>query len=593
MEPAHDEMVVPRTPRTNRDAARFLDRIGSLLEAKGESPFRVRAYREAAAQIDAMSESLAELWKEGKLRSIPGVGPSIAAKLDEFLRTGQSGYLAELERTVSPGVERLLSVPGIGPNRARMLAERLNVHTPEELAAAAEAHLIRGLPGFGPQSEERLLVEARRWAQRERRLLLGVAWPIAHQIVEHARTNPIFLKISTAGSLRRMRETIGDVDLLAAAMEPAAAVDAFTQLPIVQEVLAHGPTKASVLLDTGLQVDLRVVAPESWGAALQYFTGSKQHNISLRDIAIGRGLKVNEYGVFDERTGRRIGGETEEDIYQALDLEWMPPELREDRGELQAAASHDLPVLVEQPDLHGDLHVHSDWSDGTASIAAMAEAARSFGLDYIAITDHSRSLAIAHGLTPERLREQRRAIDELNRQFAPFRIFQGSEVDILPDGSLDLPDDVLRQLDYVSVSVHSRFRMDREAMTRRIIRALRNPLVNTLNHPTGRLIDQRPGYEVDLEAVLRAAAALGVAVEIDSQANRLDLDDIWARRAKDLGCRLTIDSDAHGPAHFQALRYGVAVARRGWLTSADVVNTLPLDGFERWLGRRRGRRRAA
>lgn len=576
----------------NQRAGQLLQRIALLLEAKGENPFRVRAYREAAAHIEGMSENLTAVWQEGKLESIPGVGPSIAAKLDEFLRTGRSRYLEELQRSLPPAIESLLSVPGVGPRRARQLIESLNIHTPEELAAAAEAHRIRGLPGFGARSEERLLIEARRWAQRERRLLLGVAWPIAQRIVDLLRRDPIFLCVSLAGSLRRMRETIGDVDLLAASKAPPEAVEQFTRLSIVREVIAHGPTKATVLLDSGLQVDLRVVEPESWGAALQYFTGSKLHNIALRDMAIARGLKINEYGIFDERTGRRLGGETEEDVYRALDLDWMPPELREDRGELQAAAQHNLPVLVEQSDLRGDLHVHTNWSDGTAGIETMATAARDAGLEYIAITDHTPSLAVAHGLSPERFRQQRREIDRLNPILAPFHVFQGAEVDILPDGTIDLPDDILRELDFVSISVHSRFQMTREAMTERILRAMRHPLVDILNHPTGRLIGQRAGYEVDLESILRAAAALGVAVEINSQINRLDLDDVWSRRAKDLGCRLVVDSDAHGPAHFETLRYGIAVARRGWLTSQDVVNTLPRRGIEAWHKGSRARRAA-
>jgi DNA polymerase (family 10) len=576
----------------NQRAGQLLQRIALLLEAKGENPFRVRAYREAAAHIEGMSESLETIWRAGKLESIPGVGPSIASKLDEFLRTGHSSYLEELERSVPPAIESLLSVPGIGPRRARQLVESLGIHTPEELAKAAEAHRIRTLPGFGPRSEERLLAEARRWTQREQRLLLGVAWPIANHIVDLLRLDPAFLRVSPAGSLRRMRETIGDIDLLAASADPPVAVERFTRLPIVREVLARGPTKATVLLETGLQVDLRVVAPESWGAALQYFTGSKLHNIALRDMAIARGLKINEYGVFEERTGRRLGGEIEEDVYHALDLDWMPPELREDRGELQAAAQHTLPVLVEQSDLRGDLHIHTDWSDGTAGIEAMANAARNAGLDYVVVADHTVSLTIARGLSPERLQQQRREIDRVNQILAPFHVYQGAEVDILPDGSLDLPDEALGQLDFVSISVHSRFQMSREAMTERILRALRHPLVNVLNHPTGRLLGQRPGYELDLEAVLQCAASRGVAIEINSQIHRLDLDDIWSRRAKDLGCRLVIDSDAHGPAHFDTLRYGVAVARRGWLTSQDVVNTLPLPAFDAWLKARHPRRAA-
>jgi len=561
---------------TNRAAANVLERISTYLALRGESPYRVRAYHDAAAQIRGMTESIGELWWQNRLQDIPGVGASIAEKLDEFLSTGRSRYLEEIQRSVPRGLERLLEITGIGPARARILARELNVHTSEELIAAAEAHRIRALPGFGPKIEERLLLEARRWSQRERRLLLGAAWPVADKLVDLLRHDPQVSRVSAAGSLRRMRETIGDVDILAAATTPARVTDHFVRLPVVKEVLAHGPTKASILLEDDLQVDLRVVEPSEWGAALQHFTGSKQHNIALRDIAIGRGLRLNEYGIFEERTGRRLGGETEEDVYRVLGLEWIPPELREDRGEIQAAARHRLPVLVELADLRGDLHVHTDWSDGTASARDMAIAARATGLEYIAITDHSPSLTVTHGLSIERLREQGKVIAEVNRELAPFRVLRGAEVDIRTDGSLDLPDEVLAELDYVGVSVHSAFAMRRDEMTKRIVRAIENPYVTTLNHPTGRLINRRPGYAVDLDAVLRAAATSGVGAEINSQSDRLDLDDVWSRRAKDLGCHLVINSDSHGRGGYQNLRYGVAVGRRAWLTSRDVLNTLPL-----------------
>ena len=585
-----DPDQMPNT--TNQGAAHLLNRIAQLLEAKGESPFRIRAYREAAAQIDAMQTSLSTLACEGKIESIPRVGPSIAAKLSEYLKTGRSSYLAELQRSVPEGIECLLDIPGIGPVRARFLAQHLDIHTPEDLIQAAEAHRIREQPGFGARSEKQLLIEAQRWAQREHRLLLGIAWPIAQQIVDLLRVEPVIERVSLGGSLRRMRETVGDLDLLAAAAEPETATKRFTELPIVREVLASGPTKVSALLESGFQIDLRVVEPRSWGAALQYFTGSKQHNIHLRDLALNHGMKVNEYGVYNTASGQRIAGETEEDVYQALNLDWMPPELREDRGEIQAAADHTLPVLVERSDLHGDLHVHTDWSDGTGSIETMAEAARNVGLAYIAITDHSQSLTVTHGLNAERYRQQYQEIDELNRRLTPFRVYAGAEVDILPDGTLDISDDVADRLDYVSVSVHSRFKMDRAQMTQRIIRAISHPLVNTFNHPTGRIIEKRPGYEVDLEAVLRAAAARGVAVEINSAIDRLDLNDIWARRAKDLGCRLVVNSDSHGPGGFQNLRFGIAVARRGWLNRGDLINTMSRDGISAWLRQSRQRRAA-
>ncbi|MBX6773408.1 MAG: DNA polymerase/3'-5' exonuclease PolX [Chloroflexi bacterium] len=567
----------------NARAARFLERIASLLSARGENPFRVRAYQEAAARIGAMSENILDVWREGRLQSIRGIGPSIAAKLEEFLATGQSRYLAELEAATPAGIEELLEIPGIGPSRARLLIERLGVQTPQELIAAAEEHRLRGLPGFGPRLEQELLIAARRQTQRQHRLLLGTAWPIADQLIEYLRTDPLVREASPAGSLRRMCETIGDIDLLAASERPAEVIDHFVHLPVVAEIRAHGPTRATVLLYSGLQVDLRVVSARSWGAALQYFTGSKLHNIALRDLAISRGLKLNEYGVFDEQTGRRLAGETEEEVYHALGLDWMPPELREDRGEIQAALDHHLPILVERGDINGDAHVHSDWSDGTASIEAMAHAARSMGLSYLMITDHSPGLAVARGLTAERFQQQQQEIQRLNRRLAPFWIGWGAEVDITPVGTLDLPDSILTALDYVAVAVHSRFQMGREAMTRRILTALRNPRVHALCHPRGRLLGQREGYEVDLEAVLRAAAAAGVAIEINGQPQRLDLPDTWVRRARELGCQFVIGSDAHGPAHVQFLRYGVAVARRGWLSSADILTTLPTEPWVAWL----------
>lgn len=582
----------PPVPPANRAASRLLDQIASLLIAGGANPYRVRAYQEAAIHLAGLPLDVIQLWREGKLQTIPGVGPSIAAKLDEFLRTGHSPYLEELRRTTPVGVERLLEVPGIGPSRARILAERLGIRTPEELAEAAREHRIQELLGFGPLIEQRLRLEAERWAQRERRLLLGVAWPVAAALVEEMRPDPVFTQISVAGSLRRMRETIGDIDILAASESPPAATDHFSRLMSVREVLAHGPAKVSVLLDDGLQVDLLVVEPTQWGSALQHFTGSKEHNIALRNRAIERGQRLNEYGIFEESTGRRLGGATEVDVYRALGLEWIPPEIRENRGEIQAAEKGSLPVLIEVSDLRGDLHVHSDWSDGTASIEEMARAGRDAGLRYIALTDHTQSLAIANGLTPARFREERKILDRLNRELAPFRVFLGAEVDILADGALDLPDDMLNELDYVGVSIHTGFRMGRDQMTERIIRGISHPWVCTLNHPTGRLINRRPGYEVDLEAVLAAAARLGVAVEINSQPNRLDLDDVWARRAKELGCHLIIDSDAHSPADFGLLRYGVAVARRGWLSSPDVMNTLPLPAFQQWLRSRKQRKAA-
>jgi len=405
--------------------------------------------------------------------------------------------------------------------------------------------------------------------------------------------HPAVRKIQPAGSLRRMQETIGDIDILASSEQPAEVTQAFARLPIVKEVLALGPTKASVLTTDNLQMDLRAVQPEEYGSALQYFTGDKQHNIALRNIAISKGLKLSEYGLFDESTGERLASEEEADIYRALGLEWMPPEIRTNRGELDAAAKGTLPRLVRQEDIRGDLQVHSCWSDGTASIETMAEACRVLGYGYVAITDHSQALGVAHGLSPERLEQKLREIDQLNPRLAPFRVLKAAEVDIRSNGALDYPDDLLAQLEVVVVSIHSGFEQDRERITERILRAFQNPHAHILAHPTGRLLNRRPGYEVDLEQVLRAAAKAGIAVEINGSPDRLDLDDVWARRAKELGVKITINTDAHAPLNLQAMRYGVAVARRAWLEKGDILNTLPLDQLLAFFGRRRQRRRRA
>ncbi|MHB1161994.1 MAG: PHP domain-containing protein, partial [Chloroflexota bacterium] len=399
--------------------------------------------------------------------------------------------------------------------------------------------------------------------------------------------------VEPAGSLRRMKETIGDIDLLASSEQPARVTEEFTQLPIVKEVLMVGPTKASVLTRDSFQIDLRVVKPEEYGAALQYFTGNKAHNIVLRDMAIRRGYKLNEYGLFDESTGRRLAGEEECDIYRALGLECMPPELRENRGEIEAAAGGTLPQLIRQEDLRGDLQVHSKWSDGTATQEEMAEACRRMGYQYVAITDHSQGLGVARGLSPERLERKLREVEQLNRRMAPFRILKGAEVDIRGDGHLDYPDEILSRLEIVVVSIHSGFEQSQERITDRILRAFENPYVDILAHPTGRLIDRRPGYQVELERVLQAAAELGVAVEINAAPDRLDLDDVWARRAKELGVSICIDTDAHSPGNLAFMRYGVAVARRGWLEKRDVLNSLPLEQLLARRRRNRPLRRAA
>ncbi|HZS00386.1 MAG TPA: DNA polymerase/3'-5' exonuclease PolX [Chloroflexota bacterium] len=572
--------------RQNEAVGDLLANIAKLLALKGENPFRIRAYGEAARTISALAEDIAAVHHAGRLEDIPGVGEGIAGKVAEYLNTGRCSYYEQLKRQVAPAAADLLDVPSIGPVRAKLLYDRLGIASIEALQQAAAAHRLRDLPRFGAKLEDRIAQEAARVAARTRRLLLGVALPTAEEVAQALGRSPAVRAVQPAGSIRRGKDTIGDIDLLAAADAPRAAMDAFTALPIVKEVLAQGPTRASILTQDDLQVDLRVIPPDEYGAALQYFTGSKDHNIALRTLAMARGYKLSEYGLFDA-SGRRIAGRTEDEIYGALEMDWIPPELRENRGELAAAQQHRLPTLVAEADLRGDLHVHTDWSDGHDSPEQMVEAAIARGYAYLALTDHSRSLAVAHGLTVERVREQRHLIDRLNACYAPFRVLRGTEVDILPDGSLDYPDAVLAELDIVTASVHSAFQQPRERLTARLLRALRNPYVDVLNHPTGRLLPRRPEYDVDLEAVLRAAAAAGVALEVNGQPDRLDLDDVWARRAGQLGALLACDSDAHAARQLGYVRYAILTARRGWASPQGVLNTLPLDRLLAHLARRR------
>ncbi|MBI3974091.1 MAG: DNA polymerase/3'-5' exonuclease PolX [Chloroflexi bacterium] len=571
----------------NQEVAALLNHIAELLEAKGESPYRIGAYHTAAQRISSLPEDILTIWKAHRLEDIPGVGESIAAKIDEYLRTGRLRYLEELEQQVAPGLAALLLVPGLGPHRARTLYRALKVNRVADLAKAARERQIRNLPGFGPKLEANILREVERLEQRTRRLPLGVALPAAEEVAGMLRGHPAVERVDPAGSIRRMRDTIGDIDLLVASQQPHAAIEAFTTLPVVKEVLAKGPTRASILAAGALQIDVRVIPPEVYGAALQYFTGSKEHNIALRELALRKGLTLSEYGLFEAKSERRLASATEEEVYAALGLPWILPELRENRGEIEAAQAGRLPRLVEEGDLRGDLHVHTNWSDGADTLEVMAETARRRGYDYVVITDHSRGLGIARGLTVERIREQRQQIDALNRRLAPFRLLHGIEVNIRRDGRLDYPDDVLRQFDLVTVSVHSAFDQPEAAMTERIVRACRHPLVDVLNHPRGRLLGRREGYAVDLEAVLQAARDAGTVVEINSQPDRLDLDDLWARRAKELGVVLAIDTDAHAADHLALIRFGVAVARRAWLAPEHVLNTLPLPQLLARLARRR------
>ena len=574
----------------NLEAAAIFYRIAELLELKNDNPFKIRSYRKAAQVLEALTEDLAEIHRRGgvdALREIPGVGEAIAKKIEEILATGKLSYYEELKAAVPQGLVALLSIPEVGPKTARLLHEKLKVEGIEELEKAAREGKVRELPGMGTKSEENILRGIELLRKGKERLALGVAYPIAQSIVAELKDLPAVLRIDVAGSLRRMRETIGDIDILAASCEPVPVMERFTTLAQVKQVLARGKTKSSLIVEGGVQVDLRVVEPESFGAALQYFTGSKEHNIRLRELAVRRGLKINEYGVFEVESGKRIAGAAEEEVYAALKLPWVPPELREDRGEIEAAQEDRLPRLVELADLRGDLHAHTRWSDGGHSLLEMAEAARGRGYRYLAVTDHSQSLKVAGGLSVDRLKEQIREIRKLNEKLGDFRLLAGIEVDIKKDGSLDFEDKLLAQLEVVIAAVHSGFKMEAQAMTERILKAIANPYVNILAHPSGRIIGQREPYSVDMERLIRGAADTGTFLEINAFPERLDLKDTHARRAKELGVPISLGTDAHNLMQLDLMAFGVATARRGWLEAKDLLNSLPVDKLLEKLARKR------
>jgi len=562
---------------TNQEIARIFQQIADLLEIQGENPFKVRSYRRSAESLRGLPEEASQLYARGELAQVPGIGASLAAKIEELLTTGRLEYYESLKAQVPAGLVEMLAIPDVGPKTVARLYAELGIETLEQLEEAAREHRIRPLKGMGPKSEENILRGIALYRRRQGRVPYGEAWPQAQALLEALQPQPAVHRISLAGSLRRARETIGDLDLLVATEAPRQVIEAFTALPPVREVLAAGDTKASVLLQSDLQADLRAVAPESFGAALQYFTGSQSHNIALRDLAHDQGLKINEYGVFRIDTEECIASATEEEVYAAVGLPWIPPVLREDRGEIQAAAQGRLPTLIERPDLRGDLHVHSHWSDGTASILEMARAAQAQGLEYLLLADHSRALSVAHGLDADRVRAQREEVAAVNAALPGFRVLHGIEVDILSDGSLDLPADLLAELDLVVASIHGGLRQSREQITRRTIAAIESGVVHIIAHPTGRLLGQREPFEIDLEAVWEAAVRHGVALEINAHPLRLDLTDLACRAAKERGVRLVISTDAHRPEEFAYLEYGVRVAQRGWLEAADVLNTRPAD----------------
>jgi len=561
----------------NTDIAKVFSDIADLLELKGENPFKIRAYQKAARAIEHHPKELKIMLEEGQdLRTIPGVGEAIAKKITELLTTGRLAYYENLKAEFPPGITNLLAIPGIGPKTANRLSTELGITSVDELEREIKEGRVAKLFRLGEKTAENMLRQIQALRRKDQRIPIGEALPIVDDILAALRSVPGVRNLTAAGSLRRFRETLGDIDLMGTADNPKEVIEAFVNLPQVAQVLAQGSTKASAIVRSGLQVDLRLVEHDSFGSLLQYFTGSKQHNISLRERARKQGLKLSEYGITVVATDTLEKFATEEEFYHRLGLQYIPPELREAQGEIEKAEQGSLPRLVQLADIKGDLHVHTNWSDGHNSIEEMALAAKELGYEYIAITEHSVGRGIAHGLDVEKLQRQVAEIKALNERLSGIRVLTGVEVDVRADGTLDLPHEVLSELDIVIAGVHSAMNQSEEKMTRRLLSAIENPDVDIIGHPTCRLIGEREPIALDLEAVFQMAARYGKILEINAMPDRLDLKDIHAFRARDLGVKLAIGTDAHSTAHLRFMRFGVGIARRAWCEPMHIINTLPL-----------------
>jgi DNA polymerase (family 10) len=569
----------------NEEVAALLQEYADLIAITGGEQFKARVYEKAARSLGGYPQDISTL-DVAELRRIPNVGASIAEKIVEYLRDGRIDALEELRGRIPAGVRQLMQIPTLGPKRAMILYEELHIASVPELADAIAAGKLRELKGFGPKSEDNLLHGIELMRHAGDRLLINAALQVAEEMVAALSAVTGCTRCTYAGSLRRMRETIGDVDILAAAERPGPLMDAFVGLPLVSEVIAHGEAKTSIRSSSGLQVDLRVVPPAAWGAALQYFTGSKAHNIRTREIAVHRKLKLSEYGLFDAASGELIVSETEEAVYARLGLPWIPPPLREDRGEIEAGQRGELPDLVSESDIRGDLHTHTDLTDGVATLEVMVQAAAERGYAYYAVTDHAPNLFMQR-MSDDKMLAQRAELHALAGRYPKMRLLHGTELNIDPDGGVDWPPDFLDGFDLCVASVHSHFTQSQRDMTRRLVRACENPYVNIIGHPTGRLIGRRPAVDVDLDAVLKAAARTGTAIEVNASPDRLDLADEHILLARRYGVRFAIDSDAHATTHLAFMRYGVGTAQRGWLTADDVINTWPLRRLRTFL--RKGR----
>ncbi len=568
----------------NQELSKLFYEIADIYEIKNVE-WKPRAFRNAARALESLSENVAEIYKKGGIKSlmdIPGVGPAIAKHIEEFLKSGKIKEHQQLIKSLPAGIYELMDIEGLGPKKVMFLYKKLNIRSLDDLKKAIENHKLRNLPGFGEKTEDNLAKGLQIYEHSKERMLLAEALPIALDVVDKLKSTKLVKKISIAGSLRRMKETIGDVDILVCSSNPEKLMDFFTKMKDVEHVLSKGLTKSSVILKSGIQTDVRVVDSSSFGSAMQYFTGSKEHNIKLREIAIRKGYKLSEYGLFLKKSNKKIAGETEEGVYKKLGMSYVEPEMRENNGEIDLASKKKLPKLVELKDIQGDLHTHTNATDGMNTIAEMAKAAKALGQKYLCIADHTKSTAIAGGLKEDEMLAHLKEIRKLDGKFG-IKLLTGAEVDILKDGSLDYPDELLKKMDVVTASVHSGFKNSREQMTKRICKALENENVDILGHMTGRLLNQRNPYELDVDAVLKKAAERKVCIEINAQPSRLDANDSIIRRGKELGIKFAINTDAHHTSQLRFMFYGVAMARRGWLENGDVINTRNVNELLRYF----------
>ena len=568
----------------NADIAEIFNKVADLLEILDENPFRVRAYRNAARAIGGLSQSVAAMVEEGKdLTELPGIGKDLAGKIGEIVKTGNLSQLQDLEDRIPPQLIRLMKIPGLGPKRVKALYDQLNITSLEDLKKSAEQGEIRKLRGFGEKTEAAILAEMGR-EKKEERIKLNVAEEVANGVVSYLKKVEGVSELIVAGSFRRKKETVADLDILATCKKGSKVMDAFVEYGPVDKVVAKGETRSTIVLRSGIQMDLRVVPEASYGAALHYFTGSKAHNIAVRTLGVKKGLKINEYGVF--KGAKHTAGKKEEEVFDRVGLPFIEPELREGQGEIEAAQQGKLPKLITLKDIRGDVHVHTKETDGRHSLEQMVEAARQRGYQYIAITEHSKRLSMTHGFDAKRLAKRNDEIDRLNGKLKGFSILKSIEVDILEDGSLDLPDDILKELDLRVCSVHSKFNLPQKKQMERIIRAMDNPYFNILAHPSGRLINERQPYEVDMEGLIKAAKERGCIMEVNAHPDRLDLSDIHCRLAKDNGVKMVVSTDAHSVNDYDLMRFGVWQARRGWLEKEDVLNTRTADELKKLVKRK-------